>query len=133
MPAACAMNGGNLVIMNLQSTPLDKFATLVIHAKIDTIMELLMAKLDYQIPTWQLKKRIEVSLVDDGTKIQLRGVDETRQPFHLFDKITVEGLGASKIFPSVNQKKQPYRFVLPEADRPETISTTLKFMGHYQE
>ena len=44
-------------------------ATLVIHAKCDDVMEKLMQKLGYQIPTWQMKKRLEVSLIDDGAKI----------------------------------------------------------------
>ena len=96
------MNGGRLVICNLQKTPLDHLATLVIHAKCDDIMKLLMQKLSYQIPTWQMKKRIEVSLVEQGSKVQLRGIDDTRQPFHLFEKIEVLGLSAntSKTFPS---------------------------------
>ena len=63
-------------------------------------MVLLMQKLGYQIPAWQMKKRLEVSIVDDGTKVQLRGVDETRQPFHLYQSITVDGIGAQKKFPS---------------------------------
>ena len=126
------MNGGRLVICNLQATPLDALATLVIHAKCDDIMELLMQKLSYQIPSWQMKKRIEISLVEDGTKVSLRGVDETRQPFHLFNKITLNGLGADKEFPSAAQKKQPYKYTMPEeTKRPETFSATIEFMGHY--
>jgi hypothetical protein len=34
--------GNNLVIINLQKTPMDYKATLVIHAKIDTVMEKVM-------------------------------------------------------------------------------------------
>jgi len=114
MPQACAVNGGRLVICNLQKTPLDSFATLVIHAKCDDVMKMVMEKLSYQIPVWQMKKRIEVKLLENGSKVQLRGVDDTRQPFHLFEKITVEGLtaNASKVFPSTQQKKQPYTFDL---------------------
>ena len=52
MPVATARNGGNLVICNLQKTPTDHLATLVIHAKCDDIMKLLMQKLQYQIPVW---------------------------------------------------------------------------------
>ena len=47
-------------------------------------MEMLMRKLNYQIPRWQMKKRFEVSLIDNGSKVQLRGVDETRNDYHLF-------------------------------------------------
>ena len=55
-------------------------------------MKLLMQKLGYQIPTWQMKKRIEVSLADENKKILIRGVDEARKPFHLFKTIKVAGL-----------------------------------------
>ena len=100
MPAACAQNGGRLVICNLQKTPLDHLATLVIHAKCDDIMKGLMEKLAYQIPVWQMKKRLEVSLVQDGSKVQFRGVDDTRQPFTLFKKVEVTGIAAKKSWPS---------------------------------
>ena len=103
MPLACAQNGGSLVICNLQKTPIDHAATLLIHAKCDDVMRLLMQKLSYQIPTWQIKKRLEVSMLEEGKKMQIRGVDDTRQPFHLFPKIDIQGLaagGAKKSFPS---------------------------------
>ena len=47
LPQSTAMNGGKLVICNLQKTPLDAYATLCIYAKCDDIMEALMKKLDY--------------------------------------------------------------------------------------
>ena len=69
MPVSTAQNGGNLVICNLQKTPVDHLATMVIHAKCDDIMKLLMQKLQYQIPVWQMKKRLEASLVEQGSKV----------------------------------------------------------------
>ena len=47
MPLSCAQNGGNLVICNLQKTPIDDYATMVIHAKCDDVMRLLFEKLGY--------------------------------------------------------------------------------------
>ena len=47
MPLSVARNGGNLVIVNLQKTPLDAAAALCIYAKCDDVMEMLMKKLDY--------------------------------------------------------------------------------------
>ena len=47
IPESTAANGGNLVIINLQKTPLDHCATLRIHAKCDDVMVLLMQKLGY--------------------------------------------------------------------------------------
>ena len=124
-PQQCAMNGGRLVIINLQSTPLDHLATLVIHAKCDDVMEMLMRKLAYQIPTWQMKKRLEVSLIEDGAKVQLRGVDDGRLPFHLFKQVKVSGTTqretattTTKVYPAANgaNAKQPYKFSLPAAE-----------------
>ena len=87
-----------------------------------------------------MKKRLEVSLIDDGSKVQLRGVDDTRLPFHLFKQIKVTGLSAvntvAKVFPSTAaaNAKQPYKFsAQAEEARPETFQIELVFMGHYSE
>ena len=100
LPQATAERGGNLVICNLQKTPLDDYAALVIHAKCDDIMTGLMERLGYQTPVWKMKKRLEVSLVDNGAKVQFRGVDDTRKPFDLFKKVDVTGIAAKKSWPS---------------------------------
>lgn len=60
MPAATAQNGGNLVLINLQKTPLDNLATLCIYGKTDDVMLLLMQKLGYEVPAWQIKKRLSL-------------------------------------------------------------------------
>ena len=81
-----------------------------------------------------MKKRIEVSLVEEGSKVQLRGVDESRQPFHLFRQMKLQGLAAAdKVFPSQQQAKQPYKMTIPAERRPEQFKVDLTFMGHYQE
>ena len=56
MALATANNGGNLVIVNLQKTPLDAAASLRIHAKIDDLMTMLMAELNMKIPSFTLKR-----------------------------------------------------------------------------
>ena len=142
-PEQCALNGGQLVICNLQTTPLDHLATLVIHAKCDDVMELLMKKLNYQIPAWQMKKRLEVSLVEDGARVSLRGVDDRNLPFHLFKQVKVTGTtrqetvaNTKKVYPAENgpNAKQPYKFALPAADaRTQSFQVNLNFMGNYNE
>ena len=47
MPIGVARRGGNLVMVNLQKTPIDHEATLVIHGKTDDVMRLTMENLKY--------------------------------------------------------------------------------------
>ena len=57
--------GGKLVIVNLQKTSLDLKAELVIHARIQTVMTMLMEKLGRKIPAFKLERWIQVSLTED--------------------------------------------------------------------
>ena len=82
-------------------------------------------------------------MVEDGSKISLRGVDDVRLPFHLFKQVKVTGTTrqettatTKKVYPAENgaNSKQPYKFALPAADaRTEHFEVDLKFMGHYNE
>ena len=54
MPRMTADKVGKLVIVNLQKTPLDAYAALVIHGKCDEVMNLVMKKLQLEIPEWRL-------------------------------------------------------------------------------
>jgi len=51
-PLEALKNKGNLVIVNLQKTPYDAYASILIHARTDEVMELLMKELNIQIPTY---------------------------------------------------------------------------------
>jgi NAD-dependent SIR2 family protein deacetylase len=48
-PAFAVENGGKLVIVNLQKTPYDSQASLIIRAKTDQVLEMLMEDLGYSI------------------------------------------------------------------------------------
>jgi hypothetical protein len=92
---------------------LDNVAALCIYAKCDDIMELLMKKLSYQIPAWQMKRRLQVELVNDNKYIQYMGVDSNGAPYHIFPKMDISKLNATaQTFPSVKQKAQPYKMAL---------------------
>ena len=51
-----ATNHGDLVIVNLQHTPLDSIATLRIYAKCDDVSQMLAEKLSLQIPGFLLHR-----------------------------------------------------------------------------
>ena len=113
MPLETVNNKGNLVICNLQKTPIDQYATLVIHAKCDDIMELLMKKLGYTIPTWQMKKRLNVALSKDGKQIEVMGVDSNGAPYSLYEKVEVS-FPKSNISKDIRATKMPYKMTLPD-------------------
>lgn len=60
-------NGGKVVIINLQKTPQDDEADFVIHGLMDVVMDLLMKKLNMQIPEFRLDRWAKVSLLNKGT------------------------------------------------------------------
>mmetsp|Transcript_48941 Transcript_48941/g.138202 ORF Transcript_48941/g.138202 Transcript_48941/m.138202 type:complete len:290 (+) Transcript_48941:724-1593(+) len=70
--------GGRLVIVNLMRTPLDGHADLVIHAKCDTVMELLMEELAIDIPTFKLQRKFEIGATSLRPAVQpaAEGEDE---------------------------------------------------------
>ena len=78
-------NGGKLVIVNLQKTPIDSFADFIIHARIQTVMIKLMEKLEMPIPAFRLDRWADISLKDN--KILVEGIDKLGGPFTLFKKV----------------------------------------------
>jgi mono-ADP-ribosyltransferase sirtuin 6 len=56
IPLEPLADGGSMVIVNLQKTPFDDRATLVIHARTDQVMEMLMQHLNLAIPKYNLEE-----------------------------------------------------------------------------
>jgi NAD-dependent SIR2 family protein deacetylase len=86
IPLKVAQNGQKLVIVNLQKTPLDNAAAMVIHAMCDTVMDKVMTKLNLEIPRFQLHRKLRVTKYRHGDKerIQLQGLDIDESPYTLF-------------------------------------------------
>jgi len=59
---------GKLVIVNLQTTPHDSHSHLLIHAKCDEAMQLLMKKLDLKIPKYE--SNVEIKTEDKSANIR---------------------------------------------------------------
>jgi len=89
MPSEVAERGGDLVIVNLQTTPLDKFATVRIYAKTDDVMDRLMKELNLEIPEWVLIRRVVVG--KNHQHIFARGVDSQGWPVSWIKSISVHG------------------------------------------
>lgn len=65
IPINMTWNGGKIVIVNLQKTPVDDFAHLIIHARIQTVMAMVMEKLKMPIPAFRLDRWAEITLKNE--------------------------------------------------------------------
>lgn len=129
VPEEVAERGGRLVIVNLQRTPLDRSAALVIHAKCDDVMEGLMTRLATPIPPFRLRRFFEVAAAADARSVLLRGIDSDGTPFSLFTGVRMALEGGR----SVEQTKEPFRMEIAAGSGVSRLSARLHFAGHYAE
>ena len=89
MAGQTAERGGNLVIINLKKTPLDAYASLVIHGRCQQIFELLMKKLSIAVPEWNIKRSAKVTLDTKAGKehLTVSGVDTNDLPYDFLKNI----------------------------------------------
>jgi len=57
-PLQAISNGGKMIIVNLQKTPYDKKAHLIIHERTDKVMELLCKELGVEIPEYSMDQDV---------------------------------------------------------------------------
>ena len=80
---------GKFVLVNLQKTPIDEAASMVIHERIDKVVSLLMQKLEIPIPEFRRSYRLKVSLSDDFKSLSLTGVDGNGACYTLFKSLKI--------------------------------------------
>ena len=56
--------GSDLFIVNLQNTPLDRYATKRLNGKCDEVMKLFMAELGVEVLPWKLHKGIQIDVIE---------------------------------------------------------------------
>jgi len=123
---------GKLIIVNLQTTPLDGMAALVIRARIDQVMHIVMQALLLDTPPFVLHRFFNVfldfssELMGNKCQIKIEGVDNNI-PASIFRKVSVEFPG----YPAVEMDREP--FVLVKKCKPGNINLELFFMGNYNE
>ncbi len=72
------LSGGKLVIINLQATPKDKKASLVIHGRADEVMRRVMANLAFPIPSYVREDSVTIGHVQEQPMGSSKG-----HPFNL--------------------------------------------------
>lgn len=127
---------GNLVICNLQKTPLEKIATLNIHARCDVLMQIVCKKLGVEIPKWTLKRKFIVGhkhLPQSRFELYVKGIDHNEEhlPASIFKavEVNIPGVG-TKIL-----EEEPFIIRGTYSDRSMKLEVKLRlhFMRHYNE
>lgn len=136
MPLETLKNGGKIVIVNLQATPLDEYA-LKINAMIEDVMVKIMEKLNLEIPEFSLKRRWEIckkykfSPEGDMSKIiTVGGCDELGRPYTIFDRIKWVDSGEEK---KITKQEDPCTFKLDEDRLGQNLKLKLEFIQSYSE
>jgi hypothetical protein len=95
MPETVGKRKKNLVVINIQKTPLDPLCALRIFALCDKVMEKLMAKLQLKVEKFRLKRRLEVLQTKD--RMFLRGIDSDGCPYSFIKDVKVKINGKTEI------------------------------------
>jgi mono-ADP-ribosyltransferase sirtuin 6 len=124
LPRCTKECGGQVVIVNLQRTPLDNIADVRVHSPVDKFLTAVMAALSIPIPSFELERRI-VLWHEDGT-LKVSGVEDDGMPSSLLSSITVEKNGTVVKGPALP-------LVVKSFTGSEDAVVRCSFFGHYGE
>eukprot|EP00128_Syssomonas_multiformis_P018005 Colp12_sorted_trinity150504_noHs@24857 len=138
VPYTLAKRRQKLVIVNLQNTPLDEYATLRIFAKTDIVMQGLLQRLGLQAPPPLFQKKIRITSTAQSITVQGLNTDDNT-PFSFLSKVEFSDGEKSIII-----AKEPYKIekklfqptsktTVGDLGTPREICVTLQFMRHYGE
>eukprot|EP01084_Bolivina_argentea_P259718 438335_1 len=138
----------NLVICNIQKTPLHYLCSLPMHSKIDAVMIGLMRELKLEIPKWFLERYVKIEVRDEMVKmVRVSGVDRDGTPFSLFKSVILRqnGQRIRKIIDNKQHKEHEYNYMVTlapgkdegdekkQSDDTEGLTVELQFGGNYEE
>lgn len=132
IPEMVGKRKNNLVIVNLQKTPLDHLASLRVNAMCDVFIEKVMKKMEIQIPPFILTRRLRVKRTFFNKKegVFFQGIDKDNCPYTIYKSIMVR---LNKIEKKL--EKEPYFFTDPglNFEKNEMLAVNLEFQGNYGE
>jgi len=135
MPVETARCGGNLVICNLQQTPLTSMAKFQIFAKTDVVMSMLMERLSTAIPPFQLVRRVIVGATSNEVYAKAVDVHDETIQMDCICAVDWDGKGLPR-----QAVRDPIAAAQVGAHRHtvaglgiRTLHPCLHFVGHYHE
>lgn len=143
IPGEVGKRGRNLVIVNLQRTPLDKLASIRVHSKIDDFMERVMRYLHLPVPKWNLRRCITLTAypskkVAGGTVVRVTDSDEHGRPYVFAKGATITPARASPASRSdqvamARKVGHPHSGTLKSPETAAKALVQIEFNGNYSE
>lgn len=140
IPRKVVKNGGKLVIVNLQKTPLDDISSIRIFGECDMFTTLLMKKLNCSIPEWNLERFVMISHnYNTATKrgrIRMRGMDDIGTPYTLCPNVDFKVMdGNSKSTKPYFKRSynEPFGIDVQSIENATEVRVRMNFIGHYKE
>lgn len=139
MPTTTAKMRGNLVICNLQKTPLTDMADFQIYAETDVVMKMLMEELEVPVPPFRLIRRLVAQVSVDTRTVSLKAVDlhNPSQEMGIIREVDWHGSGMSNV--AAKQSASLIAARLEAHDCPVSslnlgsVKPVVYFVGHYHE
>ena len=103
---------------------MDSQATLRIFGRCQVVFEMLMKKLNIQIPMWNIKRHLKIELKERMKQeyLTVSGIDTNNQPYDYLKSVKINGVQKSAVALKEDQKK-------PDSN----YDITCEFQGHYNE
>lgn len=114
---------GKLIIVNLQATPLDKYAYMRINGLCDDVMKRLAAKLELKVRDFILKRLIDFK-IGQGEELLFRGIDQRGVPFTFFKSVFAKI--DKKLLPL---KGEPYKVSFKDKKDVTILIEFYKYLG----
>ena len=115
---------GKLIIVNLQATPLDKYAYLRINGLCDDVMRRLAAKMELKVRDFILKRLISFKISKEN-ELSFRGIDVREVPFTFFKSVSAKINGK----PAQTLKGEPYSIIFKDKVPIVVIIEFYRYLG----
>jgi len=135
MPEEVARHGGKHVIVNLQATPYDDEA-LRINGLIDDVMIRLMKKLELEIPSFILKRRVMIKKIKDENNKEglfIRGIDDFGTPYQLFKRMKVTFSESQETIDTLSEQEPFHIFPKQSNMSKDIVAIKFRFQRNYLE
>lgn len=141
IPTMVCNKGGRLVIVNLQATPMDVNADLIIHAKCEDVTRLLMQELGIAVPPWKLRREIVItttpidasSIGGNVCTIVVEGRNSEGHLMHFIKDIAISSPASEDLRHKLHDTPMGQAIAVNNVQEGQALQLEMSFFGHFDE